>query len=375
MKILYTTGDALWTAEKGNVTELPSYRAMQYRETIRQIHDQKSWKTSGSGAVFMGTAEELQRDCEAEICGAAPYRDGLLYTLRLDDSGGLYQRSFSAKAEPEGHICSGNEMRLGAIDVHGEDVAACVLYPDGSSHIGVFHLPQSYCNEITEGDVVESAPSWSQDGNALYFSVCGIARWNGKILYSPAAVARYDVQSGRMENVAEHEKYDYLVPREDKDGCLWYIRQPYHSQEEGNGNILLDTLLFPVRIVKAIGGFLNVFSMRYGGESLRSGGNARSRQKSERDLFFEGNLLHAEKNLKENQKSGEEYPGVFPRSRVLIRRSPAGEETVMARGVLDYCLCEEGFAVSNGSHILYYPPEGKPEELAKVRLARQLCSV
>ena len=47
----------------------------------------------------------------------------------------------------------------------------------------------------------------------------------------------------------------------------------------------------------------------------------------------------------------------------------------MARGVLDYCLCEEGFAVSNGSHILYYPPEGKPEELAKVRLARQLCSV
>lgn len=37
--------------------------------------------------------------------------------------------------------------------------------------------------------------------------------------------------------------------------------------------------MFPVRIIKAIGGFLSVFSMAFGGEPLRTGGKIRQRAK------------------------------------------------------------------------------------------------
>lgn len=378
MKLLYITGGKIWLAENGSNYELPSYRAIQYKETIRQIQESKEWKTSGQGALFMGLAEARQdmQSLKAVVCGITPYEDEFLYTIRLDDSGGMYRRNFKEKPEMEGLICSGNDMRLGAIAGHGDRIAACVEHPDGTCHIGLFELPRSYYNEITAGDSVETAPSWSPDGRLLYFTTCGIARdQSGRhAAYSPKSIASYNIHTEHMETVLESEKYDYIAPKIDEAGNLWYIRQPYKATEEDSGNILLDTLLFPVRMVKALGGFLNVFSMRYGGESLRSGGNAKSKQKSEKDLFFEGNLIHAEQNRKANQRSGEEYPALLPHSRVLIRRSPDGTETVLAKGVLDYCLCTGGFVYSNGSHILQCTG-GKPVSLAKAELACRLTAI
>lgn len=376
MQVLFTTGEALYLAENGKTTELPSYRALRYKETIQQIHDNKAWKTTGQGAQFMGTARPQENaDVRLHFGGLALYGSEFLYTLTLDASGGLYRRDFSRTAVQEGHICSGNDIRLGEIACRGDDVAACVLHPDGSSHIGLFHLPQSIYNEITDGDSVESSPSWSADGGTLYFSTCGIARGSEGLRFSPRSIAALEVNAGRMETIAEDEKYDYLSPKADENGNLWFIRQPYSPEEGGSGNILLDVLLFPFRLVKAVFGFLNVFSVMFGGESLRSGkqhGDVRSKQKSEKDLFFEGNIIRAEKNLKENERSGDEFAGILPRSRVLICRKPDGSEEVVAKGVLDYCLSKNGVVWSNGSHILRKTADGKTEHLAKARLAVRL---
>ena len=379
MKVLYTTGEAMYLAEGGKSIELPSYRAQQYQATIEQITNNKAWKTTGRGAQFMGVAEmQTEEDVKPVICGLALYHDEFLYTLRLDASGGMYRRDFSEKAQPEGHICSGNDVRLGAICARGEDVAACVQYPNGQSHIGMYHLPASYCTEITGGDSVETAPSWTPDGRCLLFASCGIGRSDRGIAYSPNVIMEYNVHSERMETILEDEKYDFLAPKRDADDGLWYIRQPYRLGEEkvSYGSILLDVLLFPVRLLKAIGGFLNVFSMLFGGESLRANSqqsrDTKSKQKSEKDLFFEGNLIHAEQNEKENQRSGDTYPGLLPRNRVLIRRAPDGTEEVMAKAVLDYCLCSEGVVYSNGAHILLRKPDGSTEEIAKAKLASKL---
>lgn len=380
MKILYTTGDALWIAENGTAVPLPCRRVQQYQDTIRSIHEGKLWKTTGRGAHFMGTDEpEEMEPVEAQFCGLAPYGDEFLYTLRLDASGGLYRRELTEQPVLDGHIVSGNDVRLGAIAVCGDDVAACVQYPNGSAHIGLYHLPQSICNEITEGDSAENSPSWSPDGQRLYFSTCGIARGSG-LLYSPSSIAVYYPGSGRMDIVLENEKYDYLSPQCGEDGSLYVIRQPYAPADGSSasiGQILLDVLLFPVRIVQAIGGWLNIFSMMYGGHALRSGGarsDVKSKQKSEKDLFFEGNLIHAQKNLKENTRSGEKYPGILPRSRVLLRQASDGSEEILAKGVLDYCLTPEGIVYSNGAHILLRRPDGTAECLAKARLAAHLVA-
>ncbi len=382
MKVLYLDSDGIALAENGKSIPLPSYRVQQYKATIAQIQQDKAWKTTGRGAQFMGTYENPE-DVATDVsyCGLALHEDGLLYTLQLDASGGLYKRSLSEKSEMEGHICSGNDVRLGAIACRGNDVAACVRYPDGRAHIGLYHLPASYCTEITDGDSCESSPSWSPDGRTLYFSTAGIARKNGRpVAFSPRSIMGYGVHSERMEAVLESEAFDYLSPREDAAGNLWYIRQPYRESDEDErntlGGVLKDVLLFPYRIVKGIFGFLNAFTMLFGGEPLRSGGkksDVKSKQKTDKELFFEGNLIRAEKNRKENARSGEEFPGILPRSRVLVKRTADGTEMVIAKGVLDYALCADGSVVySNGSHILHKSGTEKPVSLVKAKLAAHL---
>lgn len=376
MKLLYTDTKAIYLAENGKSIELPSYRVQQYQQTIDQIQQNKAWKTSGKGAQFMGVAEsQEQHIADAAFCGLALYGEEFLYTLQLDASGGMFRRSFSEKAEMEGHIVSGNDIRIGEIACHGEDTAACIRYPDGRSHIALFRMPSSAYTEITDGDSCESTPHWSPDGREVYFSTAGIARNAGKIAFSPRSAMSYNVNTQRMETILEDEKHDILSPQTDEAGNFYFIRQPYRMTEEEDNSllgVLKDVVLFPYRLVKAIFGFLDVFSMIFGKESLKSGGNqgdVKSKQKSEKELFFEGRKLEAEKNLKENKKSGDPYAGIMSRNRVLIRRKPDDTEEILAKAVLDYALCADGSVVySNGSHILHRTASGT-EDLGKAKMA------
>ncbi|MBR3630895.1 MAG: PD40 domain-containing protein [Oscillospiraceae bacterium] len=382
MRILYTTGDKLWLAGNGKVCELPCMRLQQYRDTLQSIHDSKLWKTTGTGAKFTGAAQDPEmEEISAQFCGIAAHGTEFLYTLQLDASGGMYRRELTEDAVYDGHIVSGNDVRLGAVAAHGDDVAACIRYPDGRSHIGLYHLPQSRCTEITEGDSAENAPSWAPDGRKLYFSTSGIARRGSDYVFGPAAAAVYSLQSRSMELLLEEERYDYLCPKVNAAGDLFVIRQPYVQAGDAQvsiGQVLLDVLLFPVRMIMAVGGFLNLFSILFGGQSLRSDGPQRdsqkSKQRSAKTMFFEGNLIKAQKNLRENFRSGEMYLGILPRNRVLLCRRADGSEEVLARAVLDYCLTEEGIVYSNGAHVLLRRPDGSEERLANAELASKIVA-
>ncbi|MBE6851696.1 MAG: hypothetical protein E7504_08250 [Ruminococcus sp.] len=381
MKLLYTTGKAMYLTENGKEIELPSYRALQYRKTIEEIQQNKLWKTTGRGAQFMGITPADTNVKDAEIGGVALYQEHFLYTLQLDASGGIYRRSFSEKPEPEGHIYSGNDIRPGDISIHDNHMATCVHYPNGTVHLALFKLPSSVYNVITDGDSCESSPSWSADGRLLYFSTAGIARENGHVsAYSPRAAASYNINTEKMEMLIEDEKHDILSPKEDAQGNLYYIRQPYHMREENKRNTFLgtlkDVLLFPFWLVKALIGFLNAFSILFGGKPATDSGmrtDLKTKQKSEKEMFFEGQMLNTEKNLKENKKAGDPYAGIMSRSRVLVRRAPDESEEVLAKGVLDYTLCSDGSIVySNGTHILHRKPDGSIENIIKTRMAAKL---
>ena len=178
-----------------------------------------------------------------------------------------------------------------------------------------------------------------------------------------------------MEELFADEKYDFLRPSNDSSGNFYYIRQPYKVPEEKNP-LWKDVLLFPVRIIKALLGFLNAFSVLFGGESLRSGrkqGDVKTKEKSDRELFFEGRLLEAEKNEKENTAKGEKNPGIFPLSRVLVRIAPDGTETVLKRGVMDYAVLPDGSIIcSNGRSLLHITDSGE-ELIAKAKMAQNIC--
>jgi hypothetical protein len=258
------------------------------------------------------------------------------------------------------------------------------------AHIGVCSLPSLDIEMVTEGDSHDTDPCFSVVRNdTVYFSSRGIARREetdefarGKKMLTPldvmrmmgeaasaaelgpSAVCRIDLNSCKLDTVVEHEGYDCTKPKCAADGSLYYIKKPYETEKKPSSlGCLVDALLMPFRLLAALFGFLSFFSMKYSGKTL-SENSAKAKQKSERELFIDGNLINAERELKANSK--DENPGIIPRTHELHRIDRKGNDTVIKRGVLCYTIDGEGNVVcSNGRHILRIDSQGKETVIAK----------
>ena len=138
----------------------------------------------------------------------------------------------------------------------------------------------------------------------------------------------------------------------------------------------LKILYAPFKIIRAVIGWLDFFTQRYTGESLKStsGANpAKARQKSEEELFVEGNLIKAQKALQQNQSAGEKFAGVIPRNWELIQYSADGEQKVLKRGVLGYALNIEGsLYYSNGKYLIAMTADQTEQMLVEARLINKI---
>lgn len=372
MKIIYISDNKIYKCTDGKITELSSERAQHYKSTVSEIRRNKEWKHSGTGAQFMGTAAPSGNEAVfVSINGIADDGTGLVYSIQLGEMGGIYRKNPDKPEAAEEHIFTGMNRDIGSISIKNGKIAAC-----SNGHLSIFDMKGNF-EDITDGDSIESQPCWSAEDDRIFCSTAGIARnqYGAPAAYSPRSIMAVDMNAGSMEELYADEKYDFLRPSNDSSGNFYYIRQPYKVPEEKNP-LWKDVLLFPVRIIKALMGFLNAFSVLFGGESLRSGrkqGDVKTKDKSDRELFFEGRLLEAEKNEKENSAKGEKNPGIFPLSRVLVRIAPDGTETVLKRGVMDYAVLSDGSIVcSNGRSLLHITDSGE-ELIAKAKMAQNIC--
>ena len=372
MKIIYISDNKIYKCTDGKITELSSERAQHYKSTVSEIRRNKEWKHSGTGTQFMGTAAPAGNEAVfVSINGIADDGTGLVYSIQLGEMGGIYRKNPDKPEAAEEHIFTGMNRDIGSISIKNGKIAAC-----SNGHLSIFDMKGNF-EDITDGDSIESQPCWSAEDDRIFCSTAGIARnqYGAPAAYSPRSIMAVDLNAGSMEELYADEKYDFLRPSNDSSGNFYYIRQPYKVPEEKNP-LWKDVLLFPVRIIKALMGFLNAFSVLFGGESLRSGrkqGDVKTKDKSDRELFFEGRLLEAEKNEKENTAKGEKNPGIFPLSRVLVRIAPDGTETVLKRGVMDYAVLSDGSIVcSNGRSLLHITDSGE-ELIAKAKMAQNIC--
>lgn len=377
MTIIYSTENKIFSynEEEKLLTEIPCGKITKYRETIRSIQQKKEWKTSGSGAIFMGVnAEMIDADLlPVQITGLDICGDELVYGVNLEGVGSVYHRSFDPTDDSEGLVRASNELVFGSFQCKEDQLAISMGANINSLHIGVMDIKGHY-NEYTDGDTIEENPSWAAKKNGIYFSTAGYARnHNGVIAATgPRSVAYLNLDNSSMSEIASDEAYDYLHPQEDKNGVLYYIRQPYGGEKPEDGITFKDILLFPVRIIKGIFGFLNFFTTIFGGESLKSGAAANGvkfKQRSEKDMIIEGNIINAEKLDKINEASGDKMSGIMPMSRVLIKRLADGSEEIIKKGVLDYTLYEKDIIFSNGRHIFRICPDGTESHITKARLA------
>ena len=393
--LIYVAGEEIFVRDGERRIALRSSTAEKYRTKLRAEASRKEWKTKGESAMFQGTfdpsadVETRLANLSCRITDAGRWKNDILYAMNLDGAGSIFRRS-GVRSAVEGIVLGDGRYCYEHFDLKGDEMVLSARL-GAESHIATLTLPESGCEFLTDGHTVDREPVFSKtEDGVIYFSSAGLPAQDGEEAPSshgggipgmwqrmeemhapevrgPSAILRMDTLTRVIDTVLESPDTDYLHPKTGKDGSLYYVKRPYAPvQGAQRGGCLRDIFLFPVRLFRALFGFLNFFSMRYSGDPL-SAGNAKT--KTEGQLFLDGNLIEAERALKENRKRGERNPGIIPRNWELHRKTPDGRDELVARCVLAYEIVEGGVVYSNGTHLILKDGEGETvlDRVEKIR--------
>jgi hypothetical protein len=222
--------------------------------------------------------------------------------------------------------------------------------------------------EVTEGDSLDQAPSWMPGHpDELVFQSSGIARGSdGRVAaLGPSAVKHLDLSRGEVTTLAEDARHDYLAPKADSQGNLFFIRRPYGRAQAGSlWAGLLDLLLLPFRLLRALLSWLNFFSVRYSGKPLTTAGGPKREGADLKQMMVWGNLIDAEQAARESLARGDDTADLVPASWQLMRQAKNGQTTLLAKGVLAFdCDASGRLVYSNGSAVYQLAPGGGRERL------------
>lgn len=369
--------------------EISSWVLDSYISKVRSRAEQNEWKYNGQGAAFTGSAMPHASASEAvssifsRVNCLGEYKGNLLYSIDIDSTNGIYRKS--TESESEGIVLCSSSTAYRSFDIKGDRLVASAAFA-GESHIGVLDLTTGRFDTYTEGHVRDSLPVWSAtDSNKIYFCSAGLPEnektapdeknaprgisqmvdemySSSSVTLGPSAICLLDISEGRLDELLSDNGFNFTSPFSAPDGSLYYIRRPYKYNSGGSSfGCLADILMLPVRLFQALFGFLNVFSAKYSGKTLS---RSDVKQKSDDQLMIDGNLINAERELKENARRGDKNPGIIPRSWELRRLDKDGNDTLIRSGVVAYKLCTDGsILISNGSHILRVDENGREEKL------------
>ena len=349
--------------------------AEKYREREREIRLKNEWKQSGRGAMFTGAYLDSEHaiDIRLPIVGLSQGVDErFVYSINFEKGGGIYFKHPNPE-ELETPILVHISTNFFELDVNSSSKLAVSCAENYlERHIALLRTDSTHLQYITEGDCCDCNPKWSLKGeNVLYYDSAGIGYNNAGHFagFGPRSIYRLNTETGELDEVLEHPEFDYCYPFEDKDGSLYFIRRP-HKQPRSTMTVI-DILTAPFKILRALGGMLDLFTRRHTGESLKSSGAnpAKLNQKSQEQIYIDGNLLEAEKTLKKNAAAGDKNPGYAPQSWELVVRTPNGEEKVLHKSVMSYCLTPNGIVYSNGKYIVV------KDNAVKMHLATKLISL
>lgn len=386
-KIIFASEGKIGRIDGSKITYYTSEYLEKYNKNRYEIIKKNSWKTEGQGARFMGVHSmvqdiEIPRE-EANITGIAFLEDTdeIIYTITVNNMSGIFSKNLSHDSNNEGHIIHKSNTEFSGIDYNGSSGQAVVTVSEESfeKHIALIDLKKGSYRIVTEGESRDQNPFWSRrNKDIIYYDSCGIGlnRSNNEVAFSNRFICKLDISAGTVEECMVDEKFNFEKPKEDMEGNLYFIKRPFGDEHKMSpGQTLKDIFLFPFRMLKAIFSWMNFFSMRYSGESLRSKGNnpAKIREKSQQEIFIEGNLINVENALKENMDSGEKYPGFAPRSWELVKMGDDGKLVTIKKGVLDFDIDEDGNIVyTNGNYVIRISKNGKEEKIEKVPMVTKV---
>lgn len=334
--------------------------AMDRRERSREKH---SWKKDTAfGIAAGGRARSFEAADKPLLATSAAFdaAGNLLYFLRDDSVGGLFRREAGSGRELRLMIKQNLHLADLALAPGGATLAATSQQSTGVAHIALMDAEGNGLREVTGGDSVDSAPAWIPDApQRLLFQSCGLARDEQGFIVAqgPASVQLLNMESGSVSPVLENPRWDYLKPRVHASGDLLFIRRPYEAPRYNANNLVLDTLLFPFRLLRAVFHYLNFFSLMYSRKPLTSASGPQV-QADLKDILLQGRRIDAQKALR-TMRTVQGVPSLVPDSWELVRRDRDGNERVLATNVASYDVSADGAIVyTNGQGVFMIEPDG-----------------
>jgi len=379
--VAFLSNRKLHVRRNGVTRVLDSEFERTIRERTASIERRHAWKTQGRGAMFTGAwaaQAKTRNHVPVLLTGLTAGQDGtLLYSMETDSVSGIFLLD-AAGLETRLFHTADFCVRHAALNPEGAYLAATAFHKDDTrSNIVVLPLHGTDLSEVTEGDSFDQFPQWVLGAKRrIVFQSAGVGRdAAGRFAgLGPCSIQELDVDSGDLEEVASESGRDLLQPRKTEDGTLYYIRKPYESgvpQASLLGS-LRDTALFPFRIARAVFQYFNLFSMMYTGKPLVTSKGAVQRRMDPRQLFIHGNLAQAHMA----QTAEDEAQAMVPSSWELIRRTPNGTTTVLARNVLAFDLASDGSALySDGVAISRVGQNGRCDRVLQGELIERVLAL
>lgn len=366
MPYLYLSGGKLHLANPGgSPREIRSDYALQVQARHEQSQRRHAWKQeSGAGGstgyAVWNQGRGLGGEARVRIVSACPARPSghFYYLLETDVVGGLFRH------DP----AEGDERRLFHKErFHANDLAphptrpwlACAVRSPDGTHLAVIRDERFDVQYLTEGDVLDGGPCWDpKDPDALYYHSAGIGRTQSghHTGLEASRIMRLGTTDGRQETVLESPQVDFLNPRPDTQGRLLCIRRPHQGPggRVRHSEALKDFMLAPVRVIKAVFGFINVMTQIFAKESLVKAHNGQKMDVEPKAAFIKGRLLDLSKV---DPNAPESSP--IPNDWELIRREPDGSLHVLAQRVGDFDLAPGGhILLTDGRRVLDLAPDG-----------------
>jgi hypothetical protein len=355
MRFVFISEGDLFLKENGqDAREIESPFARESIDRAAARANRNAWKGQGredaemysAGVVWGRQAGQRHHDhplFRHVVRGAG--ENELIYALAMSASSGLFRYDLATREERRlfhrqdfdacGLACHRSTGEVVLASRNEEDLGKLELYQEGGRR-----------QRLTAGEGHDSNPSHdSANPGRVYFQSAGVARdERGQLVaFGPVAIQRLDTGSGEMTTVLEDDHWDYLQPRTDAAGNLYFIRRPYGGRNDlPLGQKIKGFLLVPFHLIAAVFGFLDAFSRMFAKRSLRPAGAptdmplARSRYAT-----FHDTTLTLEKILNK-QGQLDDNSQLVPPSWELVRLSPDGTETTLARHVVAYDLGANG---------------------------------
>ena len=382
--IAFLSQGRLFVKELGKpIREIESRFANDAMERQAKDRNSNAWRARSGVWGNMGMAPPRWSQWEGEDAGDARRRirfaglargakpGTLLYVLDMENVNGLFE--YDLNTDIEKRLIHRNGFVARDLVCHPDrgELAISMSRDDGSSHLAVSDSEGRFWNHVAGGDSLDQMPSWiAGEGRKLVCQSAAIGRNEAGYFrgLGPYAIERFDLDhEGKVETVLAEDHNDLLQPMVLPDGSLLFIRRPYKPhghQRVAPIEILKDICLFPFRLLRAIGYFLNFFSMMFSGKPLATTMGQRQPAPQDRFLMLWGHMIDTKRALRQAERGTGE--GLVPRDWQLIRRTTDNTEVIVAENVLAYDHGPSGQLIyTNGTTIFALSDSSERTELCR----------